>query len=343
MVSKRALVGVVVAVILILAAIFIGFTQFGILQQPRAETEKKIKIAAILPGTIEDLSFNAEAYKALVAVKRDYGVEISFTDRVGPADWEKVATTYASEGYDVVYLHGAEFTELAYKLAKKFPNVFFINAPSGGVNEPLPNNLLYVLPAENEIGYVGGVVAAMLSKSDKVGIVLGFDYPVIIALAEGFKLGARSVNPNIKVYVVYAGTWDDPLKGKAIANAMIDQGVDVITHWADLTGLGALDAAKERGIIALGGISDQLRYAPNIATSILLGVYDFVYWSLSGYIKGILPKGEVYLYSLKDGLEPLGDWNKHIVPDDVIKKAEEIKQKIIKGEIKVPFITEKTD
>jgi basic membrane protein A len=143
--------------------------------------------------------------------------------------------------------------------------------------------------------------------------------------------------------VAYAGSWVDPQKGKAIANAMIDQGVDVITHWADLTGLGALDAARERGIIALGGISDQLHYAPNIATSILLGVYDYIYWALSHYIEGDLQGGKIYEYGIKDGLKALGDWNTQLVPKEVIDKANEVTNKIKNGEIKVPLITKPTD
>lgn len=341
--TSKAVYGVIVLLVIVIgagAALFLW--QSAPAGQP-SPAEQKIKIAAVLPGTIEDLSFNTDAYKALVAIQRDYNVTIAFTDQVGPADWEKVASAYASQGYNVVYLHGAEFTDIAYKLAKKYPDTFFICGPTVGVDKPLPDNLLYINPKNHETGFVGGAVAAMLSKTGKVGIVMGVDYPAVVRVAEGFKLGAKYVNPDVQVMVAYAGTWTDPQKGKTIANAMIDQGVDVITHWADLTGLGALDAARERGIIALGGISDQLHYAPNIATSVMLGVYDYVYWALSHYIKGDLPKGVVYEFGFKDGLHPLGDWNKNIVSQKVIDKAKEIEDKIKSGEIKVPLITTPTD
>ena len=104
-----------------------------------------------------------------------------------------------------------------------------------------------------------------------------------------------------------------------------------------------MDATRERGIIALGGISDQLHYAPNIATSILLGVYDYIYWALSHYIKGDLQGGMIYEYGIKDGLKALGDWNTQLVPKAVIDKANEVTNKIKNGEIKVPLITKPTD
>jgi len=325
----------VIVILIILVGIFayVAFT-------PKAPVApEKVRIAAVFPGTIEDLSWNTDAYKALLAIQKDFNVDVAFTDRVGPADWEKVGATYAAQGYNAVYLHGAEFSDVGPKLAAQYPKTFFICGVCGPYNSTLPDNMVAIISKSEQSGYVGGVVAGLLTKSGKVGIVMGFDYPMIVKVAEAFKLGAKSVNPTIQVLVVYAGTWVDPQKGKTIANAMIDQGADIIVHWADATGLGALDAAKERGVMAMGGISDQLAYAPNVVvTSAVMGVYDFVYWSLSHFIKGDVPRGTTYYYGIEQGLRPLGEWNTSIVPQSVIDQANQVIAKIKNGEIQVPVI-----
>jgi basic membrane protein A len=163
------------------------------------------------------------------------------------------------------------------------------------------------------------------------------DYPDIVKLGAGFLLGARSVNPNVTLSVVYTGSWTDVQKGYDAARTMIDTGVDVIIHYADDCGLGVINASKERGTWVIGEILDQNHLGPET----VIASYRFNHFAmldkvLQDYMAGTLKK-QAMTFGLEDGYDmlwPLGD----LVSDEAKARVAEAEAKIRSGEITVPII-----
>jgi basic membrane protein A len=172
------------------------------------------------------------------------------------------------------------------------------------------------------------------------------DIPLIHKFELGYAAGVRAVNPNCKVLVGYAGVTGDafknPAKGKAIALSQIGQGADIIFHASGSTGLGVFEAARERGIKAIGVDADQYSDAPGyILTSMIKKVEVGVYETVKAWRDGTLKGGISELGLDKDGVGYVYDeHNKNLISPETIKKVEELKRKIISGEIKVPSVKE---
>jgi basic membrane protein A len=127
---------------------------------------------------------------------------------------------------------------------------------------------------QQEGSYLLGALGAMMSKTNVIGFVGGMKYPNLINILEGYKQGAKEINPNIRILSTYLNDWDNPIKGKEAAIALINDGdADFLLHVADTSGLGVIEAAKEKKIFAFGAVSDQNKLAPNtVLTSFVLDV-----------------------------------------------------------------------
>ena len=201
--------------------------------------------------------------------------------------------------------------------------------------DEIPSNVTPILFKENEATYLAGLIAGRMTKTNNIGFIGGMQNPVISRFEYGFKAGIKESNKDADVKVQYAGTFGDAAKGKSIANQMYSSGVDVILPAAGGTGLGAIESAKEQNKYAIGVDRDQSNLAPeNMLTSALkkvnVGVYDTVKELVNGSLKG----GTEKVYGLKE--DGVGIVESKLIPQDVIDYVNSIKDKIIKGEIKVP-------
>jgi basic membrane protein A len=197
----------------------------------------------------------------------DFGFEVSKFESIDPAGYEDDIRAIASEGADLILTTFPPMTPAQVTVAKEFPDqkfraiYQFVNMPDGAPEDVLPN----VSSTEfqgHTVGYVLGVVAGHLSKSGMLGMVSGSDDPTVNAVDNGFAAGALSVNPDISVEFGVAGSYEDPAKGKEIALAMASRGVDVIGTQAAKTQLGALEGAKENGILFVGDVADNSALYP---------------------------------------------------------------------------------
>jgi basic membrane protein A len=320
MVSRNVWIGalvVIVVVVIAVAAIFIP----PLLTPPKEE----MKVALIMQTSTEDGSYGTAGYNAMMQIADE------FPDVVAVRD-------YIAKGYTLIYGHGTQFADPLATLAPEFPDIMFTGG--GPYTKDIPDNMIIHDTMSEQCAYLGGVVAAMMSNTSKAGIVCGFDYPSVVRISEAFRLGMTETDPEAQLAVVYAGTWVDPAKGKEIANAMIDDGADVITHWADLTGLGALEAARDRGVYMIGGIGDQyetLGESPLMLTSMVMNQGKLVYPIVKAFIEGTLEGGKTVEYGFELGAVDLAPFRGN-VPSEVEDFAEDIKQMIISGEIEVPEI-----
>jgi basic membrane lipoprotein Med (substrate-binding protein (PBP1-ABC) superfamily) len=270
-------------------------------------------------------------------IKQKYpNVEVTFVDALPWGDFASWLQLQCERGTELFFLDSnSTWFEALEEVAPKQPDVWFVTGGGGlEINKKLPANVTVYMASQEEGEYVAGVVSGLMTKANKIGFVSAFDYPAIVANWKAWELGAKSINPDVEVIVAYTGAWGDAEKHYETTRAVIDQGIDVLNH--DLDSLGFLKAAKESKTMLIGAHRDQSRLAPDLfLTSGLILHEEMAELALKDYMAGTISKAGKKL-GLKDGYDttaPLAN-----VPDDVKKKAEEVKAKIKTGEIVVPLI-----
>lgn len=259
--------------------------------------KKIVKVALILPGSINDSTWNSGSYNGLKRFEADYKAEIAVVERVSKKDAEKVFPKLAEKEFDLIIGHSYEYTSLLKKLAPLYPKTFF--CITGGETSRTPN-LCSVNFKDEQYGYLIGVVAGLNTSTNKVGIVVGDKIPAVEKIISGLRKGLKSVNPKADLIVSYIDNWNDITKGREAAIEEINTGVDVITHFADISGIGVIKAAEESDISAIGALSDQHELAPT--TVISSGIQDLsqlIFLICEHYYEHTL-EPIAYYYGLKD-------------------------------------------
>jgi basic membrane protein A len=203
-------------------------------------------------------------------------------------------------------------------------------------------NVESVVFKEQEGSFLVGMIAALTSKTGKVGFVGGMEIPLIKKFEAGYRAGARAADPRVEVLVKYAGTtgtaFKDPTKGKELGLAEYNQGADVIFHASGSTGLGVFEAARERNRLAIGVDADQYAEAPGfILTSMIKRVDTAVFSTIAGLKEGRW-QGGVREFGLKeDGVGWVYDeHNRALIPAAVKAKVDSFRAEIVAGRIAVP-------
>ncbi|MBW1715120.1 MAG: BMP family protein [Deltaproteobacteria bacterium] len=283
---------------------------------------RQLKVAAVMPGTITDGSFNQSCYEGLKVIEKKLGAQIAFSERVSQADQVENIIDYARRGYDLVIAHGGEMDDAAMKVAKKFPKVkFFVT--NGNAKGP---NVANGSVNPTHYGYVCGVVGAKMTKTNKLACVAGNEFALVVAVYESFKKGVRDYNPDADVGMIYTGSWDDVAKAKEAALAQIAIGVDVLFPVLDLATLGIIEGAREEGVYVFGFSKDQLDAAPKNVLCSAIQNYSAILLHIAKLVKeGKFEGGKSYALGFETpGVTGLGRINK-IVPQevrDLVKKAE---------------------
>lgn len=297
-------------------------------------SEGKLKVALLLPGPVDDGGWNGNAYEALMEAKTESDSEVSFMENIAQPDFEEAFRDYASNGYSLVIGHGFQFQDAATKVAPDYPDTKFIIFNGSASQEP---NVASIHFFDWEAGYIGGAMAGLVTKTNKVGGIGGMEIPVIYNAIEGYKAGAKAVNPNVEVLTSYVGTWDDIPKGKETALAMISNGCDVVTCDANQVGLGSIAACKEAGVYAIGFVSDQANVAPDhVIGSTMQNTGVLVKLAIRSVKDGTF-KPEVQGVGVKEGAHGFV-WNPKFEKSmpDLVTKIKEIEQDIIDGKITAP-------
>jgi basic membrane protein A len=290
-----------------------------------------------------DKSFNDAAFRGLERAKKELGIEFEYIEPSEAADRENALRQFASGPFDLVIGIGFIFTDDINRVATAFPKKPFAGVDyAPNANKPMPPNVVALKFREQEASFLGGVVAALTSKTKVIGFVGGMDVPLIHKFEAGYKAGALWADPKVKVLSAYAGVtpeaFKDPSKGKEIALSQIGQGADVIYHASGSTGLGVFEAARDKKILAIGVDSDQYHDAPGfILTSVTKQVDEAVYRTIKAAKEGKPLKGILELGLKEKGVDYVYDANnKALIPAAARAKAEEARKLIVAGKIKVP-------
>lgn len=309
--------------------------------QTTSNPEKEPKIAFLTDGLFSDAGWGAFGYNAAQTIQEKYSYAVDLKENVPIAKIEETLREHAKAGYDLIISHGFEWGAPSVKVGKDYPETNFVIF-TGLVNS---SNVASIYPMQQEGTYVLGALAATMSKTDIIGFVGGEPYPNLINIYEGYKQGAQDVNPTVKVLVTYLDDWDNSTKGKKAAISQIEQGADFLLHVADTSGHGVIEAAKEKGIYALGAISDQNKLAPEtVLTSFVLDTekaFDQVIKSVqTGNFSGKIfkPGLESEKGASGDGIVYIAPFHnlEYMVPENIKEWLEQLKNDIINGKIKIP-------
>jgi len=225
-----------------------------------AAPKSKIKIAMIVESTVDDKGWCQSMHDAIMAVQKKYGsslVEYSYSEKMKPVDAGSAARQYVAKGYDIIIGHGAQYKNLMLEMAEEFPQTTFAFGTSGDIG---PKNVFTYMPESEETGYVNGVIAGMVTKTNIIGLVGPVDGGDAARYNRGFVLGVKASNPKAQVQVAYTGSFGDYVKAAELAHTQIKAGADVLTGSAQQA-LGALRAVaeyKDKSIWWLGQDTAQL-------------------------------------------------------------------------------------
>jgi simple sugar transport system substrate-binding protein len=289
----------------------------------------------LVPGSVNDQGWNTMAYNALKRVEKDLGAEVSYVElKQDPASYEKAFRDFAAQGYQLVLGHGNEFEDAAKATAKDYPNVqFFIS--SSRLTEPTVTGLN---TNSDEPLYLMGVISAKMCKA--AGFVGGMEIPPISEALTGFVNGAKSINPDFKVYSTYIGNFEDAAAAKEAALSMIAQGADCIVPDADAAGQGVFQAVvekKDQGVKTFGVFMPATEAAPGQVVANYVSDYGQGVINLARQVKdGTFKGGENHTFGLNMPDVMKFDWDstfKGEIPQDVKDAVEAARKAIIEGKV----------
>ncbi len=317
--------------------------------QHTAPTGDQLTVGIVFDvGGRGDKSFNDGAYLGAQRAAKELGAQVRLVEPGEGSDREAGLRLLAAEGMDLVVGVGFIFTDDLTLLAREYPNVNFagvdyaLQTDDKGNVIPPPPNLAALKFREEQGSFLVGALAALTSKSKKVGFVGGMDIPLIHKFEAGYKAGVKAVCPDCRVIAQYAGVtpeaFRNPGKGKELALSQYNQGVDVIFHASGSTGLGVFEAARATGKLAIGVDADQYGEAPGyVLTSMVKGVDNAVFDAIRRVREGTF-RGGVYEFGLKEGgvRYVYDENNRALISDDVRRQVEQLRDEIIAGRIQVP-------
>ena len=225
-----------------------------------------------------DRSFNQSASVGVERFKKETGIPVREFEITNAAQRVEIMTQLARRGATIIVAVGFTQASAVEDVARKFPDVKF-TLIDGTVDLP---NVQSVNFREQESSFLCGMLAALASRTGRIGFVGGMDIPLIRKFALGYRAGAQYVNPKIEIFENMTGTtpaaWGDPTKGAELARSQFGRGADVIFHAAGATGIGVMQAAADEGRLSIGCDSDQNYLHPgSVLTSAVKRVDVAVY------------------------------------------------------------------
>ncbi len=279
-----------------------------------------------------DKSFNEAAFRGIERWKKETGKNYLSFEISNESQREQALRRMAEKGANPIIGIGFGQASSIEKVAKEFPKLQFAIIDMV-VNQP---NVQSVVFKEQEGSFLVGVMAALASKTGKVGFVGGMDIPLIRKFQCGYEQGAKYANPKAEIFSNMTGTtgaaWNDPARGGELAKAQFAKGADVVFAAAGGTGMGVYQAAKDGGKLAIGVDSNQNYVQPGtMLTSMVKRVDLAVYNVAKGHKPGLSVLG------LKEGGVDyaVDEFNAKLITADMKKRVEAAKADIVSGKVKV--------
>lgn len=295
---------------------------------------ESIKVGMVTDvGGVNDGSFNQSAWAGLQLAQEELGIEVKYLESETDADYVPNIEAFVDDEYDLIISVGYMLADATRTAAEANPDQKFAIIDDSSLADL--DNVTCLMFEQAQASYLVGVVAGMATESNTVGFVLGMANETMNQFGYGYLAGVLDTNPDAKILQNNANSFGDTAVGKSAAVGMITEGADVIFHAAGGTGLGVIEGCQENNVWAIGVDSDQSSLAPDhIITSAMKRVDVATYDVSKACLEGVLESG-VITYDLKTSGVDIAPTQDNLT-DEIIAKVEEVKAKVISGEIAVP-------
>jgi basic membrane protein A and related proteins len=300
--------------------------------------EAKIKVAFVTSESgMGDRSFNDMMDQGMKRAVKELDIDYLIIQPRSISEFQPSLARAAAQGFDIIIGSSFDMIKPMQAVAAAFPQQKFGLVDVGP--DPIASNVVSSVTKDWEGSFLVGVIAAKVTKTGTIGFVGGKDIPIIHRFFVGYDYGSKMAKPEVKVLESYSGTFTDPAAGKEYTLALVNQGSDINFAVAGATSAGVIDAAKTSNTFAIGVDSDQNYMAPgHVLTSMVKRVDTQAFDMIKSVVDGTFKGGTVRYYGLKEGGvdAAMDEYNKGLIPDDVLKQVDDLRQKVISGEIVVP-------
>lgn len=280
--------------------------------------KKPFKATLVLDeGGVNDESFNQSAWNGALALKESLGVEVGYIESKQETDYLQNIETAIDNDSDVVVGVGFKLADKMLEAAKAYPDTKFVMIDA--TYEEIPKNMSTVTFNEEEAGYLAGLVAGKMSKEgrNKFGFIGGMDIPTVTQFAVGYEKALKELNPENELKIQFANSFTDQAKGKAIAQQMFNNDIDIIFAAGGGVNTGVFESAKELGKYAVGVDLPSNKLSPNeIITSALKNINIGVEKSVESIVNNSFEGGKNVVYDLKN--DGVGFEITDLIPKEVV-------------------------
>lgn len=309
-----------------------------------AQSKRPARVGLVTDvGKIDDRTFNEFAYTGMMRAVKSFGLKSAFIETQQPTDYEKNIEQFTTAGYDMVITVGFMLGDATKHMAQKYPQVRFVIVDFAYT--PPVDNIVGLVFAEDQSGFLAGALAGLMTQSKTVGMVAGVQIPPVIRFRRGYEAGVQHVCADCEVVVVHIDSFTDPARGKTAALSQIDEGADVIFGAGGTTGSGAILGAAQAGAWVIGVDQDEYLTtfkqgrasgANKILSSAMKRVDHAVYSAVQRAVEGTF-KGGTSVFGLGNdgiGLAPFHE-AETTIPDAVKTRLHEIAAELRAGKIKM--------
>jgi basic membrane protein A len=288
-----------------------------------------VTAAWVYNSEVGDLGWSWAHNEGRKAVANEFDwVETQFTEAVAPEDSEQIFRQYANQGADIIFGCTFGYQDPMYKVAEDFPDIKFEHNTGYRTRENMGRYMGRIYQAR----YMAGVAAGMMTEENSLGYVAAFPIAEVIRGINAFTLGAASVNDEVSTQVRWTNTWFDPPKEQEAANALIDEGVDVMAQHQDSP--AALEAAANAGIWATGYDAPMGEFAgEQYITSPIWHWGEFYRPTVEAVREGTW-ESDAYWEGLNSGIVDISEWGSQ-VPEDVKSEVSDVRSSIESGDLDV--------
>jgi len=287
---------------------------------------KTYKVAMVCDSSISDGGWGAACYNAMESAAKDLGWETQYMDSIAQSDYASSIESFCQAGFDMIFLPGNQYSDATVQVAKDYPDIAF--AVLNG-SESLPtDNITSILPSADEIGYMAGALAGLMTKTKVLGFIGGMEIDTTKQKLAGYLAAAQVVDPSITVKSAYAGSFSDTAKGMELANGMINEKADVFFGDASAVDSGArqaIDTANTAsgsiGIYDIGQPADLVALNQNacLISSVVTDNAGMLKLAMQDVESGSFGNKVIY-GTLENGCLSVGKFNDDLVSADIQKE-----------------------
>jgi basic membrane protein A and related proteins len=287
------------------------------------------QVGVLLPGPIDDRSWNQAGYEGVQLIERELGVQVHYRAALPEQQFYDAFREYASSGVDLIIGHGSQFYPAAERVAASYPDVDFAVVGSFPGNN---TNLGSIGLRHSEVAYLIGVVAALKSVSGEVAYIGGVDNSSQREALDAIRLGLEATRPEASLSVRWVGDWTDRARAGALARESIAGGADLLIQNADSAGLAVFEAAQEAEVLAIGWAQDQHSLAPGTVVTSAIQRIPVALLHAATIARTGRWEGKQYRLGLSEGAQDLAPFYGLLSPEEEAQVAR-VRDEILSGSI----------